>query len=113
MPTGILFTNTHEEPALKGPETPRFSMDEIQVERLPVPEEKWYHFELEDPATRSFCTFMKDYYGPGDRVKAFLNKRGGDLPELDFCKPIAMEQVSFPETASKSTIFPPVESKKK
>lgn len=93
----IFMNSHHHDPKVELPI--RFSMDAMQIEELPVPDEDWYRFQLEDLAVPSFCTCQKDYFGNPDQIKTFMGKR----PELELkltpCKPVALSSIVFSRTA--------------
>lgn len=77
----------------------RFSMDELQMKEIPISQAEWFRFELEDPATPSFCTFKKDYFGNQEQIKSFMDKRPKLELDLIPCKPVALSYINFPRTA--------------
>lgn len=87
-----IFTNFHDSET-----TPpiRFSMNELQMKEIPVSQEEWFRFQLENPATPSFCTCAKDFWGDEASITAYLKKCGKTDVPLKPCRLIRRQTVQM------------------
>lgn len=73
-----------------------FHVDNLEIEKIYVPTNtRWFHVEMLDPATPSFCTFEKSYFGTEEMIAAFREKRNGENFDLVSCELIHSQRLIF------------------